>query len=164
MIPNDTNGSGRLDGMAALLAVNAGAPNESPVAVVYTPPRNKIASTLYIDYATMTDSGGANASAAVIINVVTPVAAPHITKVSVGGGKVVTVAWSWSGTAPLQEFRLERKVNTKTGVWGQVGRAIGPSLRSITDSPGKGKWSYRMFALSSAVTSASSNVVNTTVN
>lgn len=112
--------------------------------------------------ATAADSKGAMDTDTITIAIVDPntLAAPSDLAASVSGA-TVNLAWKDNSTNE-NGFRIERK-KAKGGGWRVIG-TTGANAINYADSPGKGAFQYRVTAFTSAATSATSNVVQVTVN
>jgi chitinase len=112
--------------------------------------------------ATATDSQGATDTDAIAIAIVDPnaLAAPSDLTAVVSGG-TVNLAWK-DNSANENGFRIERK-KAKGGGWRVIG-STGANVVNYADSPARGAFQYRVSAFTSTATSATSNVVQVTVN
>jgi hypothetical protein len=115
--------------------------------------------------AVATDSKGASGSDTITISIVDPSIPAAPTELRARAkGSLVTLTWKHDG-ANVTGFRVEQKKKLKKNNWDDWGQVAtpGPGARSHQDSPGSGRFQYRVFALNGSNVSAPSNTASARV-
>ncbi len=112
--------------------------------------------------ASVTDKGGLNDTDAITIVIVDPniPTAPSNLTASVNGSAVML---RWQDNSSIETgFALQRTSRGKNVPWATIA-TVGANTTTYSDTPGKGRWQYRVQAFNGTQVSSPSNVVGVTV-
>lgn len=112
--------------------------------------------------ASVTDSGGLSGSDSITISITNPSipAAPSNLTATVSSS-IVKLNWQNNATTSTAVL-VQRRTQRAGGLWATIA-TLSSTATTYSDSPGRGKWQYRVEAANGSLISSPSNVVGVTI-